>query len=601
MKHRPHHLPLILLILLTTSCTAPRPAPRPVLPAARIRLDQVGWAPGETKVALLMAPADVAGAKATVVDGHGDPVLTVTAGPSRGDWNKRYRAINPLDLTALRTPGTYRVRVDDRVTAESPAFRIDAAGRLFNPVVADTVQYFQAHRDGADQVGGAWQRTPAHLEDRAATVYHTPVDDDGTLEPTATKLDVEGGWFDAGDYLKFTHTTAYALIVMQLVQRDGPAPAALTAEIRHGMDWLTRMYRQGVLYTQVGVAGNDQYLGDHDTWRLPQADDELDVQPGDRRYYLRYRPVFRAADPGEPISPNLAGRVAAAFALAAQVEADSDPARAKSHLDSAARLLGQADTSMSGEDLVTTVPRDFYPEESSSDDLALGWAEVALAGKALGDRRLAGWTEQAQRWADETGGGDDGLTVYDVDVLADAEMYRLAPATALVYDLRARLDKAVKAAAADPMNAASGAGGADYAARQLGWAATAALYRRMTGDGRYDAFATAQRGVALGANGWGVSMVIGAGDEYPKCPHDQIGSLTHTSLTGAVVNGPNRAGRVESLEEETPDSLCSDGSYTEFDREDAQYLDDMRVSATNEPSLDFTATGMLAFALAATD
>jgi hypothetical protein len=189
--------------------------------------------------------------------------------------------------------------------------------------------------------------------------------------------------------------------------------------------------------------------------------------------------------------------------------------------------------------------------------------------------------------------------VYDVDALADAEMYRLAPSGALAADLRGRLNRAVKAAAADPMGATSGAGGADYAARQLGWSATAYLYQRMTGDDRYAAFATAQRGVALGANGWGMSLVIGAGDVYPKCPHDQIGSLTRTSMTGGVVNGPNAADRIEFLESQTPVSLCSDGSYAEFDRDDAQYVDDMRVSATNEPSLDFTATGMLAFALAA--
>ncbi|WP_221325891.1 glycoside hydrolase family 9 protein [Actinoplanes sp. L3-i22] len=598
MKHRPHYLPLILMLLLATSCSAPRPVPKPALPAARIRVDQVGWATGETKIALVMAPADAAGATATVVDEHGNPVLTVAAGPSRGDWNTRYRAINPLDLTALRTPGNYRVRMNDRFTAESPVFRVDAAGKLYTPLVADTVQYFQAHRDGADQVGSAWQRTSAHLDDRSATVYQTP-GDDADLTATDTRVDVEGGWYDAGDYLKFTHTTAYALVVMQLVERDGPAPTALRAEIEHGLDWLTKMYRDGVLYTQVGVGGNDAYLGDHDAWRLPQADDGLAVEPGDRRYYQRYRPVFRAADPGDPISPNLAGRVAAAFALAAQLDARSDPARAKSRLDTAAALFAQADTG-AGDDLVTTVPRDFYPEESFADDLALGAAELALAGEALGDKRVKDWTDQAKRWADQTGGGDDGLTVYDVDALADAEVYRLAPAGALADDLRARLDGAVKAAAADPMGATSGSGGADYASRQLGWAATAALYRKMTGDDRYAAFATAQRGVALGSNGWGVSLVIGAGDAYPKCPHDQIGTLTRTSLTGAVINGPNVAGRVESLEEETPDSLCSDGSYTEFDRADAQYVDDMRVSATNEPALDFTATGMLAFALAAT-
>ncbi|WP_067705111.1 glycoside hydrolase family 9 protein [Actinoplanes awajinensis] len=596
MRFRLRCVPLILILLLTTSCEAPRPAPRPVLPAAVIRVDQVGWADRETKIAMLLAPADAAGAKATVVDEHGREVLATTAGPSRGAWNPRYRAINPVDLSALRTPGTYRVRVNDRVTAESPAFRIDAAGKLYPPLVADSVRYFQAHRDGADQVDGPWQRAAAHLDDKSARVYRTPDDDDTSLTATGTTIDAEGGWYDAGDYLKFTHTTAYALIAMQLVQRDGPAPATLAAEIDHGMSWLTRMYRDGVLYTQVGVAGNDEFLGDHDSWRLPQADDGLAVEPGDQRYYQRYRPVFRAAAPGDPISPNLAGRVAAAFALAAQREAGTDPAAARSHLATAAKIFGQANTGTDG-DLVTTVPNAFYPEETWADDLALGAAELALAAKALGDQRVAEWTAQATRWADEAGGGDDGLTVYDVDPIADAELYRLAPSTVLVQDMRGRLDKAVKAAAADPMGAATGTGGSDYAARQLGWAATATLYRQMTGDDRYAAFATAQRAVALGANGWGMSLVIGAGDVYPQCPHDQIGTLTRSSMTGGVVNGPNTADRVESLASESPSTLCSAGSYEIFDRADAQYVDDMRISATNEPSIDFTATGMLAFAL----
>jgi endoglucanase len=186
-----------------------------------------------------------------------------------------------------------------------------------------------------------------------------------------------------------------------------------------------------------------------------------------------------------------------------------------------------------------------------------------------------------------------------VNALAGAELYRLSPDESLATDLRERLDRGVEAAGADPMGAAAGSGGPDYAARQLGWAATAELYRRMTGDDRYADFAAAQRGVALGGNGWGVSLVIGAGAVFPRCPHDQIGTLTGTSLSGAVVNGPNAAARVESLERQTQRSLCSAGSYADFDRPDAQYVDDMRVSATNEPSLDFTATGMLAFALVA--
>ncbi|MFH8462894.1 hypothetical protein [Streptomyces sp. NPDC017991] len=75
------------------------------------------------------------------------------------------------------------------------------------------------------------------------------------------------------------------------------------------------------LYVQVGIgAGNDAVRTDHDVWRLPEADDRLDVSPGDPDYTIKHRPVFRAAEPGEGVGASPAGRVAAAFALAARAD-----------------------------------------------------------------------------------------------------------------------------------------------------------------------------------------------------------------------------------------------------------------------------------------
>lgn len=81
-----------------------------------------------------------------------------------------------------------------------------------------------------------------------------------------------------------------------------------------------------VLKLQVGLGsggkpGGKTVLGDHDIWRLPEADDALNANPGDPNYFVEYRPVFvnQDAAPAAQISPNLAGRVAAAFALCYQV------------------------------------------------------------------------------------------------------------------------------------------------------------------------------------------------------------------------------------------------------------------------------------------
>ena len=588
----------VLLLVLSILVVVPIGCSRAARSDGVVRVDQVGYLAGETKTALLIAARDDAGADAVVVDEHGDQVLKVPVGRDRGAWNATFGHVNPIDLTPLTRAGTYRVKVSGRVAAESPPFRVGPAASLFGPPAADAVRYFQAHRDGADRL----TRPAAHLADRQAMVYDPPdFDTDGDLTGGLTgsggPVDVEGGWYDAGDFLKFTHTTTYALILMLIVQRDGPAPAGLAAEIDHGLAWLDKMWDPGTrtLYIQVGIgSGDGDFLGDHDAWRLPQADDQLDVGPGDPKYYQRYRPVFRAAGPGGPISPNLAGRVAAAFALAAQHEATDDPARAAEHLAAAAQIFGLADTDPGA--LVTTEPRAFYPETTWHDDLAVAAVELSRAGRLLHDPRTADWAAQATRWAaaNADDGGDDPLSVYDLGVLADAE---LGGDTA-TGDLRQRLDAGMHAAAADPMGAAAGAGGSDYAARQLGWAATAELYRRLTGDDRYAAFGTGQRGVALGANGWGTSLVIGSGTVYPRCPHDQIADLTKEE-SGGVVNGPNTAERVRELAVAARPSVCTTGKFAPFDRGDAGYTDNVSVSATTEPAIDFTATGLYAFTLTA--
>lgn len=83
--------------------------------------------------------------------------------------------------------------------------------------------------------------------------------------------------------------------------------------------------------------------------------------------------------------PNLAGRVAAAFALAAQLDATTQPDRARAELATAAAIFAAAKTS-GVHDVATALPHAFYPESSWRDDLELGAAELALAGQALGDQ-----------------------------------------------------------------------------------------------------------------------------------------------------------------------------------------------------------------------
>ncbi|CAL9351003.1 hypothetical protein SUDANB95_00463 [Actinosynnema sp. ALI-1.44] len=591
--------------------------PATAAPSGHVRLDQVGYGTSESKQAYLLAKAPVDG-RFSVVDSRGRTVLTGRIGASRGGWSPAYRAVHPLDFTAVSKAGTYRIKA---AGATSPPFKVGAD--LFSSVTDRTVEFFQAQRDGRDVIPGRLDRKPAHLTDRAATVYDTPVfrGDGGDelaepLKPLGHTVDVEGGWFDAGDFVKFTHATAYSTASMLFAHRAEPKDA-LRAEAEFGLRWLDKVWDadQGVLYAQVGIGTGSEahgFLGDHDVWRLPEDDDKLDVKPGDEKYFIKNRPVFRANEPGEGISPNLVGRVTASFALAAQVE--RDPAKARWYLDQAASLFARAKTTDVGE-LVTAFPHAYYPEDSWADDLEFGATQLAVAGKALRDPRAGQWARQATHWAAVhlASGDADTLNVYNTSALAHYDLAKLLRAgipdaevteAQVVGDLRRQLQSGVDSAATSPFRTAASVTEFDVATRSFGHTATARLYRTLTGDRSFDAFGVQQRNFTLGANAWGTTLVIGVGTKFPECPHHQAANLSGDPnggkrvLAGGVINGPNAAALFDGLGEMPAGAIPCAKPYTkEFDSRASRFVDELTSWPSSEPAIDFTATAVLAFTL----
>ena len=602
--------------------------------AGFVRVDQLGYLPDESKVAYLLAASPADGAPFTVVDDAGAVVLGGTAGPDRGPWNDAWPAVHPMDLTSLNTPGTYRIVMTGTVDATSPTFTIGSAAELFLPRVDDAVAFFQAQRDGPDVIPGELGRKPSHLNDRDLDIFAWPTYEDPdsdtivgrSLERIDRHVDLAGGWFDAGDFIKFTHTTAYSVGLLYLAQRElgADAPADLAPEARFGQDWLDRAWdpKTGTLYLQVGIgSGNTAgtFNGDHDLWRLPEDDDAL---TGRENRYLRSRPAFRANDPGTRLPPNLAGRMAAAYALAAQVDAAVDPARARRDLATAATIFRRAKTTkVKPSDVVTALPHAFYPESSWRDDMEWAAAELALAGRSLGDSRSSTWLDEGRHWAAAYlahEAGQDTLNLYDTSAVAHAELIRAMRAAGslggsgaeapLIGDLKSQLEIGVKRSGGDPFGAGAIYDDFDAAPHTFGLITTARLYGDLTGDRTYDAFATRQRDWALGANPWGGTLMIGTGTDFPRCPQHVVANLSGSQdgsapiLRGAIVNGPNSAdlftdGLGEFFEEGhtcPPDGV---DTYAAFNGHGSQYVDDVRSWQTVEPAIDFTSIALLAFAL----
>src|ERR1700722_2162803 len=580
----------------------PATAKKPAAPA--IRLNQVGYQPTAPKTAYVMLPARVASVPFTVTDAKGKVVYRGVSRDDVGSWNAGYQAVYLLTFSGLRRSGTYKVRAANAV---SPAFTIANGTALYAPLVDHAVRYFTSERDGADVNHDVLSREPANLTDEKANVYATPQYDDddnllGTFKKVAGPGNVSGGWFDAGGgYEKFGYTASYTDALMLISARDNPgAYPTLKPEAEFGLQWITKLWNPSkkVLYMQVGIGnGNasNTIQGDYNFWFLPQKEDLLDVakggNPGPTAYYVKYRPVFEAAAPGQKVSPNLAGRYAADFALGAQLGRGAAARRA---LSLARSVYADAKTTNVGQ-LVTAYPHDYYPGTQWKSDMLWGATEIALADERLGVPRsqLRSDLATAAKWArayiaQGHPAKSDTLNLYDDGAMAESELVRairasgLAPAIAprlLVDDLAKQLQVGEAWAKGDPFALGTDLGDADAAPHAFGLYVTDELYRQAGGSDRYQVFAQQQLNFALGGNAWGSSFVIGAGTTYPHCPQSEIanlaGSLTgHGDIQlGAVTDGPSSPGNFVGLGSVTGMRACSAGSFPPFKNSPAPHRD----------------------------
>ena len=603
---------LVALAILCARGASPasaqtRPAVEPLeprdLPAALayVRVNQVGYSADGPKTAVLISNRKETDATFRIIDSISGQTVSTGAIPSKaGKWSVAFDFTYAIDFSAFKSAGTYTIAIDGPAGATSPAFKIAPADEVYPALVVDASAFYAAQHD-------------VHTGVASATVYDTPTFNGNSIKsaPTAVggPIDVSGGFYDAGDYLEFVETTSYADAALLLTARDHPGSPVL-AEARRGLQWLLKMWDPNTktLYYQVGIGdGNKAIHGDHDVWRLPAADNALNVGPGDADYFLQHRPVFRAGPAGTPVSPNLAGRMAAAFALGQQVFASSDPALAAQCLNSAKTILAAAQT-QKVKKLLTAAPFAYYPETEWRDDMEWGATELY---NATGD---ASFLQAAAHWAKaylDSPDGGDVPNLYDVGALAHYELANAiskanAPAGLEVSrsDLTSAMNQQLAAAAARSAKDSFGLGlpfnTGDLTPHVIGLALEASLYDELTHGGAYAPLQAAQMRWILGGNPWGVSFIVGAGATYPQHLQHQIANLTGITLTGAVVDGPNDAKEVAKTLKDLPEGARpgpADGSdpYKIFSAHGVRFADNVAAYPCTEPAIDYAALTPLLF------
>jgi endoglucanase len=583
-----------LILLVIGSACHPTPTPvQPGVPPVVIRVNQIGYLPEAPKVAVVCELERRTIATFRVADARDRTVLGPSPARPTGPFGpcvETYR----LDFSAVRAPGDYTV---------------EAGGARSLPV-----------RIGDEVYRGAADSLLAYLREQQSgynPVFHDSVHEhsDGILVDHPTRsgefIPVSGGWADASDYLQYGATTAHATTMLLLAYRDQPAafgdryqatgdsgangiPDVLDAA-RWGLEWLLRMYPEDDLL--LNQLGDDR---DHTYWDLP-VNDSADYgwgKGGSRPVYPctgRPQGLFEHQNRSTGLA-STAGKYAASFALGARAWASRDTAFARllAGKANAAYALGAAHPGV-----CQTAPARspyFYEEDDWSDDLELAAATLhALTGEA---RYLAAALDYAAIEPVTPWMGQDTARHYQWFPWHNNghhEIWRDGPDSArrLMVEYYRRGLEAVRGRATNGFRV-----GIPFiwCSNDLlvSFATQALFYRRMSGDSTYLEYETAALDWLFGTNPWGVSMVIGLGERFPRTPHSVVSDRLHLQLTGGLVDGPVYRSIFANLR---GIRLLEADKYAQFNSGFIVYHDDVGDYSTNEPIMDGTAN--LAYLLAA--
>ncbi|NTS76887.1 glycoside hydrolase family 9 protein [Catenovulum sp. SM1970] len=297
-----------------------------------------------------------------------------------------------IDISSVTGKGEYQLQIEDKLFSQ---IYIKQQPYLF--LIDEMLMHFKTARSGT---ADAHLHSISHLGDAKAPIYKPKGEmslGQWQLEKPVQYVDMQGGWYDAADYIKFTLTTAYSAYYLLRAYQVEPALfnkklsqsdyVDILDEAKHGLDYLLKTYPEKDEFIIQVSTGLDHQLG----YRLP----ENDTRDGKR----------------EALSalslPHMAS-TAAALALGSQVFKPFDLRLSQQYLAKAKAIyqrMNQPDVHKKGA-FERDITNDFYPDKISLDNLALASVELYQATgqrqyqdaaiNALKKLGVSGWVA----WAD---------------------------------------------------------------------------------------------------------------------------------------------------------------------------------------------------------
>eukprot|EP00193_Tetraselmis_chui_P016449 CAMPEP_0177779754 /NCGR_PEP_ID=MMETSP0491_2-20121128/16794_1 /TAXON_ID=63592 /ORGANISM="Tetraselmis chuii, Strain PLY429" /LENGTH=833 /DNA_ID=CAMNT_0019299391 /DNA_START=115 /DNA_END=2617 /DNA_ORIENTATION=- len=391
-------------------------------------------------------------------------------------------------------------------------------------------------------------------------------------------LDLSGGWFDAGDHVKFMLPMTYSATALAWGALSFPEgylqtgqDAVLVDHLRFVTDFFLKAWDPDT-ERLVGQIGDGNL--DHSFWKSCEVNSEA-------------RPVFFLTPdcPGTEVAAEMAAALSASALVLRNMDSSSDVPAYVDRLITAARQLYQfADTHRGSYSDCVTNAQSFYRSWSGYvDELAWG---AAWLYKATGETQYLATAEQ--RYA-ELNRGFFGWTLAWDDKAYGAAILLMEETGDPLYEqhVRANLDHWINTIPTTPggLKVLDRWGSLRYASNAAFLALKYAAYRGDVdnNDSPYASFATSQIDYILGDNPQRRTFVAGLGDLYPVNPHHRTASGTWGNnvgccpeqnrhvLYGALVGGPTN-------------------------QDDSSYVDDRSDYVANEVATDYNAlfTGAVA-------
>ncbi|GBU25460.1 endoglucanase [Fibrobacteria bacterium R8-3-H12] len=488
-----------------------------------IRINQAGYAPERNKTAIVLSDTDIAGQiwnlkknDSTVLSGK------IPAGKPGDNIYSAQAFAYAIDFSKLKEKGSYFLEVAGAQTQQ--VLVKDDPYSLF---ATQALMHLRAMRS-------------RHLGDSAAIAHNVKGDwRQGAWQEASPRktLDMQGGHYDAGDYIKFTLNEAYlawhllnayienpSLFVK--VQSTSNLPDILD-EAKHSLDYLLKTFPdENTFVIQVGD-GKDHEQG----WRLP----EMDALNGKR-------PALCA------LSRTQMGSTAAALALGANVFKNIDANLAAKYREKAKAIYArarQSDTQASA--FERNKVNDFYYDQTDEDNMALAAAELgdtkAYAPPAASEVSWSEWNAFANhRLAQQ---GDEAAKKR---LLFEASRYELEN----IWNLPG-----------------------DYIwgslHRWIGMANAHFRAQRLQGKGLSLPFLGVLDYV-FGCNNWGIAMLASADLPYSiRNIYNGIYRLTKVFPTGALSEGPGD--KATHLEMRKYFAIPKNNSFEKFNTEAGVFYD----------------------------